>query len=93
MAVTNVTTDKKARKHGVGRYVANFLLIAFNGLMLVWAISTQTASQPQCVGGVSNGQVGCEAANGLVAGFGLGVIIVIWFLGAAFLVGIRKATR
>ncbi len=93
MAVTKITTDKAPRKHGVGRYVANFLLIAFNILMLVWAISTQTAPQAQCVGGVSNGQVGCEAAGGLVAGFGLGVVIFIWIMGEAFLVGIRRATR
>ena len=43
MAVTKITTDKAPRKHGVGRYVANFLWIAFNILMLVWAIS-HTAS-------------------------------------------------
>lgn len=88
MAVTKETT-----KHGVGRYVANFLLIAFNILMLVWAVSTQVASHPQCSGGVSNGQTGCEAANGLIAGFGLGIVVVIWFFGVAFLIGIRKATR
>ena len=89
MAVTNVTTGKKTRKHGVGRYVANGLLIAFNVLMLVWVISTFMAPHPQCDVGAG----ACAAAGGLVNGFGVGLIIVIWLMGAGFLTGIRRATR
>jgi hypothetical protein len=89
-----MATTATAKKHGAGRHVATFLLIAFNLLMLAWAIVTWMAPQAaQCSGGVSNGQVGCEAANGLVSGFGVGIVVVIWFVGAAVLVGIRKATR